>query len=421
MNSLLKRALQVSFAASVCLLAIAHDRCSVAQNAPKIDRTKPVVLTDRARELHRQCIVIDGHNDLPWVVRTKGGSSFVAKDISKSQPNFDTDIPRLRKGGLGAQFWAAYPPAETAKEKNAAHYTLEQIDLIHRMIRTYPETFELATSADDIVRIHRAGKIASLIGIEGGHAIENSLGLLRMFHSLGVRYMTLTHSDTIDWADAATDTPRHGGLSPFGEEVVQTMNELGMLVDISHVSPDTMKDALAVSKAPIIASHSSAYALAPHPRNVPDDVLKLVAKNGGVVMVNFFSGFIVHESAKQMASMFDVRRKLRAEFPNEVEYDAAYKKWQKEHPMQPGTIHDVIDHIDHIVQVAGIDHVGLGSDFDGVTMLPKQLEDVSTYPLITQALLDRGYSDSDVKKISGENLLRAFREAQRVSESMKKK
>src|SRR6185369_5300120 len=370
---------------------------------------------------HRQCIVIDGHNDLPWVVRTKGGSSFVAKDISKSQPNFDTDIPRLRKGGLGAQFWAAYPPAETAKEKNAAHYTLEQIDLIHRMIRTYPETFELATSADDIVRIHRAGKIASLIGIEGGHAIENSLGLLRMFHSLGVRYMTLTHSDTIDWADAATDTPRHGGLSPFGEEVVQTMNELGMLVDISHVSPDTMKDALAVSKAPIIASHSSAYALAPHPRNVPDDVLKLVAKNGGVVMVNFFSGFIVHESAKQMASMFDVRRKLRAEFPNEVEYDAAYKKWQKEHPMQPGTIHDVIDHIDHIVQVAGIDHVGLGSDFDGVTMLPKQLEDVSTYPLITQALLDRGYSDSDVKKISGENLLRAFREAQRVSESMKKK
>lgn len=381
----------------------------------------PVVLTERALELHRRCIVIDGHNDLPWMLRTKSGSSFAKMDLAKPQAALHTDIPRLRKGGLGAQFWAAYPPAETAKDRSAAHYVLEQIDLIHRMVRQYPDTFEMATTADDIVRIHKAGKIASLIGIEGGHAIENSLGLLRMFHGLGVRYMTLTHSDTIDWADSATDEPKHGGLSPFGEEVVRTMNELGMLVDISHVSAETMKDALAVSQAPVIASHSSAYAIAAHPRNVPDDVLKLVAKNGGVIMVNFYSGFVVPESARRRAQMFQVRRELREKFSKEADVEKAYQQWQKENPILPGTIHDVIDHIDHIVKTAGIDHVGLGSDFDGIVTCPKQLEDVSTYPLITQALLDRGYSEPDIRKILGENLLRALRGAEQVAQSLKKK
>ena len=377
------------------------------------------MVTDRARALHRQCLVFDGHNDLPWTMRTKAGSSFDTADIALPQPKFHTDIARLRAGGVGAVFWSAYVPAETSKDRSAAHQVLEQIDLIYRMVRRYPETFELATSADDVIRIRKSGKIASLIGLEGGHAIENSLSLLRMFHSLGARYMTLTHADTLDWADAATDDARHGGLTSFGEEVVATMNELGMLVDISHVSADTMRDALRVSKAPVIASHSSAYAIAPHPRNVPDDVLALVKQNRGVVMVNYFSGFVVPESARARAKMFDVRRELTAKFPDPKDFDKAYEAWQKENPIQPGSIHDVIDHIDHIVKIAGVDHVGLGSDFDGVPMLPDQLDDVSTFPLVTQALLDRGHSDADIRKIMGENALRVLREAGDVARNWK--
>eukprot|EP00913_Durusdinium_trenchii_P008784 g8250.t1 len=351
------------------------------------------------------------------MMRKKASSSFRIADISKPQPGFHTDIPRLKQGGLGMQFWSAYAPAETRQQKRAAHYVLEQIDLVHRMVKRYPNTFEMAKTADDVVRIRKAGKIASMIGVEGGHAIENSISLLRVYYGLGVRYMTLTHSDTLDWADSATDKPKSNGLSPFGEEIVKAMNRLGMLVDISHVSVDTMKDALRVSRAPVIASHSSARALADHPRNVPDDVLKLVRKNGGVIMVNYFSGFVVPESAKQMAEMFNVRRDLLKKYPKKPDFDRAYEKWKKAHPMKPGTIHDVVDHIDHIVKVAGVDHVGLGSDFDGVSMLPKQLHDVSTYPLITQALLDRGYTDEQVKKVMGGNLLRALRQAEKGKRS----
>jgi membrane dipeptidase len=378
----------------------------------------PIVVSERARMLHRDSLVFDGHNDLPWTMRTKAGSSFDIADIAQSQPKFHTDIRRLHAGGVGAVFWSAYVPADSAIDRAAAHQVLEQIDLIYRMVKRYPETFELAKSADDVIRIRNSGKIASLIGLEGGHAIENSLGLLRMFHGLGARYMTLTHSDTLEWADAATDQARHGGLTAFGEEVVQTMYELGMLVDISHVSADTMRDVLRVSKAPVIASHSSAYAVAEHPRNVPDDVLELVKQNRGVVMVNYFSGFVVPESARARAKMFDVRRELNAKFPNPKDFENAYEAWQKEHPLQPGTIHDVIDHIDHIVKVAGVDHVGLGSDYDGVPMLPEQLEDVSTFPNVTQALLDRGYSDAAIRKIMGENTLRALREAGDFSSSL---
>lgn len=381
---------------------------------------KPIVVSDEALKLHRQCIVIDGHNDLPWTMRTKAGSSFDQADIAGSLPDFNTDIPRLRKGGVGAQFWSVYVPAETAKSKTAAHDVMEQIDLVYRMCRRYPETFEIALTADDIVRIHKQGKIASLIGMEGGHAIENSLGLLRMFHNLGARYMTLTHSDTLDWADASTDEAKSDGLSPFGEEVVHTMNELGMLVDISHVSVETMKDAIRISKAPVIASHSSAYAIAEHPRNVPDDVLVLIKDTGGVVMVNYFSGFVVPESAKKMKGMFAAGRELRAKYPDDAEFRKAMEQWRKENPIEPGTIHTVVDHIDHIVKVAGVDHVGLGSDYDGVTMLPDQLEDVSTYPRITQALLDRGYSHDDIRKILGENVLRVMWQAEQVSRDWKK-
>jgi membrane dipeptidase len=306
-------------------------------------------------------------------------------------------------------------PATTIKAGDAAHETLEQIDLVRRMIARYPETFTFAGTAGDIRKIHRAGKIACLMGIEGGHSIENSLALLRVYYDLGVRYMTLTHSDTLDWADSATDKPKSNGLSDFGRDVVREMNRLGMLVDISHVSAKTMNDALDVSEAPIIASHSSAYAIAQHPRNVPDDVLLRIKKNGGVVMVNFFSGFVVPESARRMASMFDVARDLHEKFPNAKEYEAEMHKWRKANPMAPGTVKDLVDHIDHIVKVAGIDHVGLGSDYDGVNQVPTDLPDVSSYPVVTQELLDRHYSKADIHKIMGENLLRAMAGAERVA------
>ncbi len=379
---------------------------------------KPVVLTERAKKLHQQCLVIDGHNDLPWTMREKAASSFKQADISKPQPKFHTDIPRLKQGNVGAQFWSAYVPSETRLERRSAHYTLEQIDLIHRMIKRYPDTFEMAATADDIERIHKSGKIASMIGVEGGHAIENSLSLLRVFYGLGVRYMTLTHSDSLDWADSATDVAKNRGLSPFGEEVVLTMNQLGMLVDISHVSSETMDDVLRVSQAPIIASHSSARAIANHVRNVPDDILRKVKQNGGVVMVNYFSGFVVPESAKLMTDMFQIRRELKQKFPKDSDFNREYNRWKSSHKMKPGTIHDVVDHIDHIAKVAGVAHVGIGSDFDGVSTLPTQLEDVATYPLITQALLDRGYTDSQIKKIMGGNLMRVLREAERVSKRL---
>ncbi|WP_417387829.1 dipeptidase [Gimesia sp.] len=393
---------------------------TAAQSTPAAEKTvrKPVILTDRARQLHQQCLVIDGHNDLPWTMREKAASTFKQADIAKPQPQFHTDIPRLKQGNVGAQFWSAYVPSDTQKERRSAHYTLEQIDLIHRMIKRYPETFEMAATADDIDRIHQSGKIASMIGVEGGHSIENSLSLLRVFYGLGVRYMTLTHSDSLDWADSATDTAISDGLSPFGEEVVLSMNRLGMLVDISHVSPATMEDVLRVSKAPIIASHSSARAIADHPRNVPDEILLKVKQNGGVVMVNYFSGFVVPESAKQMIEMFQVRRELKQKYPNETDYNREYNRWQNDHKMKPGTIHDVVDHIDHIVKVAGVEHVGIGSDFDGVSTLPAQLEDVATYPLITQALLDRGYTDQQIKLIMGQNLMRVLRQAEQVANEL---
>src|SRR5262249_35599699 len=265
----------------------------------------------------------------------------------------------------------------------------------------YPDTFAMAYSTDDILRIRKQGKIASLIGVEGGHSIDNSLGVLRMFYALGVRYLTLTHAETLDWADSATDKPRHGGLTPFGEQVVHEMNRLGMLVDISHVSADTMRHALRIARAPLIASHSSAFAVAPHPRNVPDDVLRLIAKNGGVVMVNFFPGFISPEGARATREIFQVTRELKAKYPKEKDFEAALEQWRREHPFPTGSVHTVVDHIDHIVKVAGIDHVGLGSDFDGIFTVPKQLEDVSCFPYITQELLNRGYARDAIRKVLG--------------------
>jgi membrane dipeptidase len=377
----------------------------------------PVQLTEEALRLHREALLIDGHNDLPWQLREKADPFFKRFDITQNQAALHTDIPRLRKGNVGAQFWSAYVPAETAKTRTAIKDTLEQIDQIHRLIRTYPDTFALALTAEDILRIRKEGKIASLIGVEGGHSIDNSLGVLRMLHRLGVRYMTLTHTDNLDWADSATDKPRHKGLTPFGEQVVLEMNRLGMLVDISHVSADTMRHVLRITKAPVIASHSSAFALAEHPRNVPDDVLRMLPQNGGVIMVNFYSGFITHEGARITKDMMQMARDLRQKYPKEEDFKEAFKQYRKQHATPPGSLHDVVDHIEHIIKLAGPDHAGLGSDFDGIDTVPRQLEDVSTFPLITQEMLNRGHSRETILKVLGGNALRVLRQAEVVAKS----
>lgn len=395
--------------------------------SPSPERSRgPIELSEKALQIHRSAILVDGHNDLPYQL---GGSpyeygdepcaSFESLDLAQPQEKLHTDIPRLREGGVGAQFWAAFVPPSAMREGGGARMALEQIDLIHRMVQCYPDAFELAYTADDIIRIRKAGRIASLIALEGGHAIENSLALLRMYYSLGVRYMTLTHIETTDWADSGTDEARHDGLTEFGEQVVVEMNRLGMLVDISHVSADAMRDVLRVSRAPVIASHSSAYAVAEHPRNVPDDVLRLIRKNGGVVMVNFFSGFVEPEAARLTQEMFEKFRELREQYPDKEDLRSAVRKWREEHPMPRGTVHTVVDHIDHIVKVAGVDHVGLGSDYDGISMAPEQLVDVSCFPYITQELLNRGYSETEIHKILGGNAIRALRSAEAVARSGK--
>lgn len=384
---------------------------------PKPKRS-PVVVTDAALKVHAESFVFDGHNDLPWELRRKDGLNFQAFDIAKSQPKLHTDIPRLKKGGVGAQFWSAYVPVDTVKKGEAVKTTLEQIDVIHRMMKQYPDTFEFASTHDDILRIRKAGKIASMIGIEGGHSIDSSLEILRVMHRLGVRYMTLTHSENTPWADSCTDTPKSNGLSPLGESVVLEMNRIGMLVDLSHVSPECMKKALAISKAPVIFSHSSARGVADHVRNVPDDILPLVRKNNGVVMVNFFSGFVVPEAVRVTKEMFSVGKELRQKYPKDAEFREAMRTWQSNNPYPRGTVHVIVDHIDHIVQRAGIDHVGLGSDYDGITKTPEQLDDVSTYPVITQELLNRGYQPADIHKIMSGNVMRVIRDAETVSRSL---
>jgi membrane dipeptidase len=369
-------------------------------------------LEARARALLRQVPLIDGHNDLPWALRDASGYDFSKTDIRLSQPKLHTDIDRLRRGGLGAQFWSVYVPADLTGDK-AVSATLEQVDAVHMMLRRYPDAFELALTAADVERVFKAGKIASLIGMEGGHSIHSSLGTLRMFHRLGVRYMTLTHSANVPWADSATDQKRAGGLTPFGEAVVREMNWLGMLVDLSHVSPDTMKDALRVSVAPVIFSHSSARALCDVPRNVPDDVLKLLPANGGIVMVTFVPDFLSPAAARHGDKTREHRRSLQARLgADEAAIRVEMEKYRAAHPAPRVTIAQVADHIDHVRRVAGIDHVGIGSDFDGVTSTPVGLEDVSKYPSLVVELLRRGYSDEDVKKVLGLNLLRVMRAAE---------
>jgi len=378
----------------------------------------PDPLLERARALHRQSPLIDGHNDYPWALREKAQRNLQKLDISQPQPSIMTDIARLKAGGVGGQFWSVYVPVELAGQ-SAVTATLEQIDIVHQMVRRYPETFELALTADDVERIFKKGKIASLIGMEGGHSIDNSIAALRMFHRLGARYMTLTHSKNTPWADSATDDPKLGGLSPFGEEIVREMNWLGMLVDLSHVSPDTMDDAIRVSQAPVIFSHSSSRAMNDVPRNVPDAILQRLPKNGGVVMVTFVPGFLSPKVAAWTALQTAEQTRLTAQFPNDAAaVTNGVAAWTKANPAPRSVLADAADHIDHIRKVAGIDHIGLGGDFDGITNVVQGLEDVSTYPALTAELLRRGYKDDEIRKIIGQNVLRVMREVEKVSRKL---
>lgn len=338
----------------------------------------------RALRILETTPLVDGHNDLPWAIRnSEAGPHDVeaaAHDLRMATP-FHTDISRLREGGVGAQWWSVYIPFD-AVEEGAAKVQLEQIDIALQIIDKYPEAMELATSVSDVEGAFGRGRVASMLGMEGGHAIENSLGSLRAFYAMGVRYMTLTHNGTLDWADACCDDARHGGLTEFGREVVREMNRMGMLVDLSHTSPETMNDVLDVAEAPVIFSHSSARAVHDHARNVPDQVLRRLSENGGVVMVTFVPSFLTSRDQ--------------------------------------ATIADVADHIDHIANIAGVDHVGIGSDFDGIDSTPVGLEDVSTFPALLAELSRRGWSETDLRKVVGENALRAWREAEAVARRLQR-
>jgi len=406
----MRSALPFLCAAAAAAMLMTSDDLSAQQN-----------LLARAKALHGQVPLIDGHNDYPWALRGLDPGRDLAKaDITKSVPSLMTDIPRLRAGGLGGQFWSVYVPS-TMPAPEAVTATLEQIDVVHRMLKQWPETFELALSADDVERIFKRGRIASMIGMEGGHSVDSSLATLRMMHALGARYMTLTHNNNTPWADSAADKPEHGGLTRFGEELVREMNWLGMLVDLSHVSPDTMDDALRVSAAPVIFSHSNARAIGDVPRNVPDAILRQLPKNGGVVMVTFVPGFTSPEVIAHDKRLAAERTRLQQTMPgDEAGVNKTLDAWRTANPAPRATVAQVADHVDHIRKVAGIDHIGMGGDFDGITEVVQGLEDVSTYPALTAELLKRGYSDDDIKKVIGLNVLRAWRQADRVAADLKR-
>jgi membrane dipeptidase len=371
---------------------------------------------ERARRLLREHPVIDGHNDLPWTVRaqTEGLGDVEAYDLRRPTAG-DTDLARLRAGGVGGQFWSVYiPPLDSG----AARLQLEQIDLARRIVARYPEDLALATTSGEVTRVMGEGRIASLLGIEGGHAIENSLGALRAYHDLGVRYMTLTHSATLDWADASGDEPRHGGLTPFGEEVVREMNRLGMLVDLSHVSPETMEDALRVSEAPVIFSHSSARALCDHHRNVPDEILGKLPENGGVVMVTFVAAFISPEYAAASRPLFRELEERSKGLTDPADRQALWREIKGRMPDIPVTLGQVADHVEHVRRTAGVEHVGLGGDYDGNDAWPQGLEDVSGYPRLFAELIRRGWSDADLALLASGNILRVMRQAEAVSERL---
>lgn len=366
--------------------------------------------------------LIDGHNDIAEQLQENHG--FRTENLASGTDKWAdhplmTDMARLHQGRVGGQFWSVYIDGEL-KGDEAIRRTIEQIDTVDRMIAAYPNDLERAFTADDVTRIHKSGKVASLIGIEGGRQIGGSMAALREFYRLGARYMTLTHNQTTEWADSATDQPKYNGLSPFGLKVVQEMNRLGMLVDLSHVSPDVMKQAIAASRAPVIFSHSSAAGITPHPRNVPDDVLTLLPKNGGVVMVNFVPGFLSQEVWTWSANRAGEEARLKAIYrSSNAKVDEALKVWDAANPRPATDVRNVADHIEHVAKVAGHDHVGLGGDFDGIPFTPTGLEGVETYPLIFAELIKRGWSDQDLAKLAGGNVLRALRGAEATAKAMK--
>ena len=374
----------------------------------------------RVRQLLRQVPLIDGHNDLAWRIRTDGKppADVSAYDLRKPTPGH-TDLARLARGQVGAQVWSVFLPGDI-KDRGFARVQLEQIDLARRVIARYPDQLALALSADDVEREFGRGRIASMIGMEGGHGIENSLGVLRACYALGARYLTLTHNVTTDWADAAVDSARHDGLSPFGREVIREMNRLGMMVDISHVSPAAMNAALDTTEAPLIFSHSNARALVDHPRNVPDAVLARIAGNGGMAMATFVPAFVCKEvtAFEQMREAEDKR--LAQAVTDKNERQKALAAWDSAHPRPRATLAQVADHVEHVREIAGADHIGIGSDFDGIETVPVGLEDVSKFPDLFAELAQRGWSDADLAKLAGRNFLRVFREVEAVAKRLQR-
>jgi membrane dipeptidase len=394
------------------LLAVSAATVSAQATDPYLARAKAVL---------KSTPLIDGHNDLPWAIRQ---DTIARGDVSKypitGRARGHTDIPRLRAGGVGGQFWSVYIPG-TVGDSGFARMQMEQIDIARQVVANHPDVFTWALTATDIRRAFAAGKIGSLLGVEGGHAIENSLGTLRLYYQLGVRYMTLTHSVNIPWADAATDSVKIGGLSRFGREVVSEMNRLGMFIDLSHVSPGVMSEALTLSQAPVIFSHSSARGVTDHPRNVPDSILARMKANGGVVMVTFVPGFVSQAQVDYGRARARVVAESNTMHPTDAAARSAMlQRWESANVRPVATLKDVADHVDHVKRVAGVDHVGLGGDFDGITELVVGLEDVSTYPVLLAELARRGWTDAELKKLVGENVLRAMTRMEQVAARLQK-
>jgi membrane dipeptidase len=411
--------MRLRLAAVPAVLVLLVSQPADAQTGPTAATRQPAdAHLLKARRVLRAVPLVDGHNDLPWAVREYEAApqDVNAYDLRNRAPGH-TDLPRLKHGMVGGQFWSVYVPSAVG-DTGFARVQLEQIDIARRIIDRYPE-LEWALTADAIRQSHRRGRIGSLLGMEGGHAIENSLGALRAYYDLGARYMTLTHSATIDWADAATGLPTHGGLTEFGREVVREMNRLGMLVDLSHVAPSTMSDALDVTEAPVIFSHSSARAITDHPRNVPDSILRRLPENGGVVMITFVPAFVSKAVSDHADRQRNEQLRLRQRFGADTAgLRAAVAEWDAQNPMPKATMADVVAHIEHVREVAGIDHVGIGGDFDGITEVVEGLEDVSTYPALLAELSRRGWSEADLRKLAGENVLRVLAAAERAAKRL---
>ncbi len=373
----------------------------------------------KARQLQREVPLIDGHNDFPWQVMRYADKDLSRRDMAERLEETHTDLPRLREGQVGGQFWVVYP-AWRLSEKEALSFSMESFDVIFRMLDRYPDDLELALKADDAKRIFADGKIASFIGVEGGRSIDNSLGVLRVFYRLGARYMTLTHNAHTAWADSSAGEPVHGGLTGFGRDVVREMNRLGMMVDLSHTSADTMRDAMEVTESPVIFSHSNARALCDVPRNVPDDVLDRLRENNGLIMVTFVPGFLSQELVDHREKVRRKRRELRERHPDDRDRaERELRAWRDENPAPRATLSQVADHIDYIVARIGIDHVGIGSDYDGISQLPAGLEDVSRFVHLTAELVRRDYAEEEIKKILGLNLIRVLRQNEEIARELR--